>query len=171
MAAELAVLFAWPLLAVFVALPAFAAWRRRVASREASGVANDLDAFARELRGGGHSLPLPEALQSRLERLCAAEVTTLQLAASLPQGSWELLAEAAHRLATRLRRVAAFERKMLARTASGLRRGALAALLPAAGIALMQAFGLAIPASLLLMLWLAEMLGCLLLWRLARVEI
>jgi hypothetical protein len=82
-----------------------------------------------------------------------------------------LLADAAQRLALRLRRRVAFDRKMLARTAAGLRRGAIVASVPPVAVGALFAMGVDIPAATLSMLFLAESAACALLWRLASVEI
>jgi hypothetical protein len=82
-----------------------------------------------------------------------------------------LLADTAQRLALRLKRRVAFERKMLARTASGRRRGALAAAVPPLVLLMMALAGWGLPAGALLVLLLLEASGCWLLWRVARVEI
>jgi hypothetical protein len=87
------------------------------------------------------------------------------------RGDVELLADAAQRLALRLRRRVAFERKMLARTAPGLRRGALAACLPPLALCVLMSAGVTIPWTAQTLLFAVEALGCALLWRLARVEI
>jgi Flp pilus assembly protein TadB len=159
------------LLACFIALPAVAAWRRRRHSRLASEVAADLASFAQTLRRDACRQPLEENLQARILRLRLPEVSALQLAQDLERGSPSLLADTAQRLATRLRRRVAFERKMLARTASGLRRGAIAAAVPPLLVLAMQWGGVGIPVSAQLFLLFAEAAGCALLWRVARVEI
>jgi hypothetical protein len=169
MAAELPLPLALPLFATFIALPAAAAWRRRQASRAASEVALELTAFARQVRGGSRALDA--ALRARIARLRVAEAAPLHLAHDLERVAPEALADAALRLALRLRRRVAFDRKMLARTAPGLRRGAVAASLPPVLLWVLQAAGSQIPAAAQLSLLTAEALGCLLLWRLARVEI
>ena len=162
---------AWLLLALFIALPALSSWRRRVRSREASEIAATLVDFAGDVRRSGHVLPLSAALKRRLDGLMLHEATPLMLSEELGRGGMELQADAAQRLALRLRRRVAFERKMLARTASGLRRGALAALIPP-GIALvLQAMGWEMPGTTQILLWLVELAGCTLIWRIAHVEI
>lgn len=164
-------LLAWPAFAIFAALPAAAAWRRRRASREASEVAAGLAEFADAVRGGQRCLPLDTALRARLIQLRVVEAASLQLALELERGGPATLADAAQRLALRLRRRVAFQRKMLARTAPGLRRGAIAAALPPLILSALRAAGTPLPAGALLPLLLAEAVGCALLWRLARVEI
>lgn len=162
---------AWVLLALFIAMPALSAWRRRLRSREAGAIAARLVEFAGEVRRGTQCLPLDPLLKGRLECLQLHEATAVILAEELGRGGPELQADAALRLALRLRRRVAFERKMLARTASGLRRGALAALIPPASVLLLHALGWEMPAATQLLLWLVEIAGCALLWRIAHVEI
>jgi Flp pilus assembly protein TadB len=160
-----------PLLAPFIGLPAGAAWRRRRLSRAASEAANDLSLFAAEVQRAACCLPLDASLRARLVRLRVAEMASLELAIDLARGDPALLAEVAQRLSSRLRRRVAFERKMLARTASGLRRGAVAASLPPAIILALSAVGVDIPALTQGILFILEASGCALLWRLARVGI
>src|SRR5688572_1374436 len=69
MGGELPLLLSLPLLAVFIALPAMAAWRRRRASREASDIASRLSAWAAALQREARVLPLDETLRLRLMRL------------------------------------------------------------------------------------------------------
>jgi Flp pilus assembly protein TadB len=171
MASELPLFIAWPLLAFFIALPAAAAWRRRRDSREASEVAAELVEFAAAVRRESRCLPLDEPLRSRIVRLRVAEAASLQLAQELERGGASLLADAAQRLALRLRRRVAFDRKMLARTAPGLRRGAVAASLPPVVALLLHFVGADIPLGAQLTLLFVEAAGCALLWRVARVEI
>ena len=83
----------------------------------------------------------------------------------------ELLADTAQRLALRLKRRVAFERKMLARTASGRRRGAVAASIPPLALLALHAGGIQVPLAALLFVVALEACGCWLLWRVARVEI
>ncbi|HUQ12215.1 MAG TPA: hypothetical protein VM146_18035 [Steroidobacteraceae bacterium] len=168
---ELALPMSLPMFAAIIALPAAAAWRRRRASREASEVAFELTAFADQVRGVARCLPMGEQLRARITRLRIAEAAPLELAQHLERGGPEALAEAAQRLALRLRRRVAFERKMLARTATGLRRGAIAASLPPLLMWALQFAGADIPPGARLSLLVAEAAGCALLWRLARVEI
>jgi hypothetical protein len=171
MASEMPLFIAWPLLAFFIALPAAAAWRRRRDSREASEVAADLVDYAAAVRRESRCLPLDELLRSRIIRLRLADAASLELAQELQRGGAGLLAEAAQRLALRLRRRVAFNRKMLARTAPGLRRGAVAASLPPVVALLLHMGGVGIPPGAQLTLLLVEAAGCALLWRIARVEI
>jgi hypothetical protein len=162
---------AWLLLALFIAMPALSAWRRRVRNREASEVAAMLVDFANEVRRSAQLLPMDAVLKCRLAGLMCHEATPLMLSEELGRGGADLQADAAQRLASRLRRRVAFERKMLARTASGLRRGALAALIPPAAVLLLHAAGWEMPGAAQLLLWFVELAGCTLLWRIAHVEI
>jgi hypothetical protein len=168
---DVLLLGAWLLLALFIAMPALSAWSRRRRSREASDIAGLLVEFAAEVRRAEQCRSLDPLLKARLVGLRLHEATSLVVAEEIGRGGAELQADAAHRLALRLRRRVAFERKMLARTASGLRRGALAALVPPAAVLVLHAVGWEIPALMQLLLWLAELAGCVLLWRIARVEI
>jgi hypothetical protein len=171
MASEASVVLAWTMLAFFIALPALAAWGRRRQSRVSSAVAVELAEYAAAVRLAARCLPLDDTLRIRLMRLQLAESMSLQLAQELERGGPAALADVAQRLATRLRRRVAFERKMLARTAPGLRRGALAASVPPVLVLVLHFAGLEIPAGIQMVLLGAEMLGCLLLWRVARVDI
>jgi protein-S-isoprenylcysteine O-methyltransferase Ste14 len=78
-------------------------------------------------------------LWRRAERLGAPEFSWWLLAHELPRLSPVLVADTAQRLALRLKRRVAFERKMLARTASGRRRGAWAASIPPLALAVLGA--------------------------------
>ena len=171
MAIDPSPLLAWPLLGGFIALPALAAWRRRRESREASAVAGDLAAYAVAVRGAGRCLPMEDALVARIARLRLADAAALRMAQELERGGAAALAGAAQRLATRLRRRVAFQRKMLARTAPGLRRGAIAASVPPLLLLALQWLGTEIPVVAQFSLFAAEAAGCALLCRLARVEI
>jgi hypothetical protein len=171
MAHDLPLFMALPLLACFIALPAAAAWRRRRTSREASEVAMELVNFAASVRSASRCLPVEASLQARILRLRVSDSASLLLAQELERGGFVLLADAAQRLATRLRRRVAFERKMLARTAPGLRRGAVAASAPPLLLLLLHLVGMQIPLAAQLSLWFIEAAGCALLWRVARVEI
>lgn len=171
MASDAPLFIAWPLLAFFIALPAAAAWRRRRDSREASEVAAGLVDYAAAVRRESRCLPLDEPLRARIVRLRLADAASLQLAQELQRGGAVLLAESAQRLALRLRRRVAFNRKMLARTAPGLRRGAVAASVPPVVAMLLHMGGLEIPLGAQLVLLMVEAAGCALLWRIARVEI
>lgn len=160
-----------PALFAFIALPAAAAWHRRRASREASAVAEELSAFASAVREAARCLPMDDALHARVIKLRVADAASLHLAQDLERGGAGALADAAQRLALRLKRRVCFERKMLARTAPGLRRGAVAASLPPVLLWASQVAGAEIPPAAQFTLLMAEAAGCALLWRLARVEI
>jgi hypothetical protein len=157
--------------ALLIALPALAAANRRRAMREASDVAGALSAMAAVVRKGATCPPVDASLWRRVERLRAPEFIWLSLAQELPQATPDLLADTAQRLALRLKRRVAFERKMLARTASGRRRGAIAASIPPLALVALQAVGIGIPLVALLFVVAIEACGCWLLWRIARVEI
>jgi Flp pilus assembly protein TadB len=163
--------WAWPVLAAFIALPGAAAWRRRRVSREASAVAGELTAYAQTVRSAARCVPMDDALRARVVRLQVADAASLQVAQELERGGPEVLADSAQRLALRLRRRVAFERKMLARTAPGLRRAAVVASLPPLLMWAMQFIGAEMPPGAQGALLLAEAFGCGLLWRLAHVEI
>jgi hypothetical protein len=157
--------------ATLVALPALAAASRRRAMREASEVAGALSAMAVVVRNSAACPPLDASLWRRAQRLRAPEITALLLAHELPQSRPELLADTAQRLALRLKRRVAFERKMLARTASGRRRGAVAASVPPLALVALHAAGVQFPLAALLFVVAIEGCGCWLLWRVARVDI
>ncbi len=161
--------------AAFIALPALAAAFRRRHARECSAVASALADFALAARSsisaGARCLPLDAALCSRAGRLRIPEFASLLLAHELPHDRPELLADTAQRLALRLKRRVAFERKMLARTASGRRRGAVAAATPPFVLLLVRAADIDVPAAALVLLLAIEGAGCWLLWRLSRVDI
>ncbi len=160
-----------PLLVFFIALPAIGAWRRRSRSRLASEAASELAAFADAVRRESRHLSLDDQLRARLIRLRLGEMASLQLALELGRDDARVLADSAQRLASRLRRRVAFERKMLARTAPGLRRGAIAAGIPPVAVFACFMAGVAIPAPTLVLLAALEVVGCVLLWQLAHVEI
>lgn len=175
MLADVWLLAVLPAIAAFIALPAFIALYRRRATREASQVAVALAEFAnavrRDFQRAKPHAPLDADLSARAQRLHVPEFASLLLAQELPQASPELLADTAQRLALRLKRRIAFERKMLARTASGRRRGAVAAALPPLVLLLMHAAGFAVSSSAWVFVLCVEAFGCWLLWHLARVEI
>jgi hypothetical protein len=158
-------------LACFIALPALAALRRRRLSREASAIAVELTAFASAVRDSGRCLPMDDGLRARIQRLHLPDTAPLQLAQELEPQDPHALAESAQRLALRLRRRVAFDRKMLARTAPGLRRGAIAACLPPLLLGALPLLGAQIPAGAQWALLVVEAGACALLWRLAHVEI
>jgi hypothetical protein len=166
-----ALLASMAIFATLIALPAFAAARRRSAMREASEVACAWSSLAAVIRQGAACPPVDASLHSRTQRLRAPEFASLLLAQELPEPNPRLLADTAQRLALRLKRRVAFERKMLARTASGRRRGAVAASVPPVVLLAMHAGGLQIPLAALMFVVAIEGCGCWLLWRVARVEI
>ena len=158
-------------LALLIALPGLWAVGRRRGSRDASEVAAALAEFAAVVRREGKCLAPDPALLARVEGMGVPEAVSFHFARQLASPDPVLLADAAQRLALRLKRRVAFERKMLARTAPGLRRGAIAASLPPVLLWLLAWFGAEVPASAQINLFVAEAVGCALLWRLARVEI
>ncbi|HEU4590309.1 MAG TPA: hypothetical protein VFS13_05330 [Steroidobacteraceae bacterium] len=155
-------------LAIF---PAFETLLRRRASRESSEVAAALLEYARQSRVSQCHAPLDPQLHERLRRLGTPEVLAFEFAQQLAQPDAELIAQAAQRLALRLKRRVAFERKMLARTAPGRLRGAVATAAPGIAVVGLSLVGLAPPPAALALLVAIELLGCWLLWRVARVEI
>jgi hypothetical protein len=159
--------------AALIALPAFGAWRRRELSREASRVAQQLQAFAFGARREVERVPLGDELVASLARLRRGvpEIVAFLLTQQLPRLTPALQADAAQRLALRLLRRVAFERKMLARSASGLKRGAAAAALPPLVVIAMTLLDAQPPLLALALLIALESLGCWLLWRTARVEV
>ena|SRR5688572_13705348 len=159
------------LFAALIALPALLAACRRRAMREVSEVAGALSAMASAVRKTAACAPIDASLWSRAQRLQAPEFSLLLLALELPRHDPELLSDTARRLALRLKRRVAFERKMLARTASGRRRGAIAATAPPLALLALHAGGMQIPLPALSSVVIIEALGCWLLWRVARVEI
>lgn len=169
MPTEATLLAASLLIVGLIALPALSAWQRRRFSREASAVAAELAAFAQAQRRSNHCLPLDESLLARVSRLRMPELKSLELAHRLSPAMPEMLADAAQRLALRLKRRVAFERKMLARTASGRRRGAIAAALPPLILLSLAVAGRGLPVGALVFVAALEILGCWLLLRLARV--
>lgn len=158
--------------ALLVALPALSAWRRRARSREDSQLAMDLQAFALALRRDALEKPDDE-LTERIARLSdrVPEARAFLFALELNRLSPPMLADAAQRLGLRLRRRVAFERKMLARTRSGLERAAVAAALPILIWAALLVFDLRLPDAALLFVLLVESLGCFLLWRITRAAV
>lgn len=159
------------LLALLIAVPALMAVGRRRLSRELREVAEGLEKFAKGRHSGAEFSPLDEQLKARAEQLHIPEFPALQLAEQLAQPGDSLLADVAQRMSLRLKRRVAFERKMLARTAPGRRRGAVAASVPPILLLVLLGSGVQLPAGALLFLALLEACGCWLLWRLAHVEI
>lgn len=162
-------LIAIVLLTAVLAGPALLAVWRRNASREASEVAVALESFAVRARSAKGRCDIEPALAARMARLRLPELGAFWLAPNLPQATPELIGDAAARLASRLRRRIAFERKMLARTAAGRRRGAVAGALPPLLLLLFAAGGVELPVVALLIVAFAEGLGCWLLARIAHV--
>jgi hypothetical protein len=158
-------------LALVIALPSWQALRRRSLSRESSAVAAALAAFAADQRRAGSGLSLDEALLVRLRRLEIPETFSLEFARELSQPPPELLADTTQRLALRLKRRVAFERKMLARTASGRRRATLAAACCIVTLLGLQFVGLAPPPFLLALVSVLAVIGGILCCRVARVEV
>src|SRR5262245_33012679 len=115
-------------LALLVAFPALTAWRQRAQSREDNELALALQTFALDLRRASDVAPDPQ-MRDRVARLVprVPEARAFLFALELTRLGPESLADCAQRLGLRLRRRVAFERKMLARTRSGLRRAAFAA--------------------------------------------
>jgi hypothetical protein len=175
MQADTMLLAALPAIAGFIALPAFIALCRRRATHEASAVAAALVEFAAAVRRGSGTRAsdheLDPALAARVERLGIPELVTLRLAQELPHARADLLADTAQRLALRLKRRIAFERKMLARTASGRRRGALVSAIAPVVLLAIHALGFVMPVGALVSVVCLEACGCFLLWRLTRVGI
>ena len=169
MTGEAALLMPLVLLAVVLAWPALVAWQRRRESAEASAVAGELAEFARAVRRENGCRPLEPLLQLRVDRLRLPELGAFHLAPHLPNTSPELVADAAMRLALRLKRRVAFERKMLARTAAGRRRGAVAGALPPVVLLALAVEGAELPLIAWMFVAFAEGLGCWLLARFAKV--
>ena len=170
MGSDFALLASMLAFAALIALPAIAAARRRQAMCEVSEVAAALSAMALVVRAKAACPPPDALLWQRAERLGAREFPALLLAQELSQSA-ELVADTAQRFALRLKRRVAFERKMLARTASGRRRGALAASLPPLLLLVLHGGGIGIPLGALWFVVAVEACGSWLLWRAARVEI
>ena len=158
-------------LGVLVALPSLLAGRRRRVSREQSEIANAFIEFAGSVRREQRRLTLDDRWLARARRLSIPEMITFEFVHDLAAPAPVLLAETAQRLGLRLKRRVAFERKMLARTASGRWRGSLAAAAPAMALLALAAAGVTLPPGALLLLLAVEALGCWLLWRLAYVEV
>jgi hypothetical protein len=159
---DLALAIACLLITALVTLPAFQALQRRRASRESSAVATALV----ELGG-----VVDEKFLVRLRRLAIPDTIPFEFARQFGPADPALLADAAQRLALRLKRRVAFERKMLARTAPGRRRGALAAAAPGATMLGLRMADVVLPLPAMALLIGIEAFGCWLLWRVARVEV
>lgn len=171
MVLDVALIAACSLIAGLAALPAMQAVHRRRSSRECSEVASGLIDYASVVRRGQRGLPLDAGLLARARQLRIPEVITFEFAQHLARPDPQLLADSAQRLALRLKRRVAFERKMLARTAPGRRRGAIAAAVPGIAILSLHMVGVVTPMPALILLIAVEALGCWLLWRVARVEV
>jgi hypothetical protein len=171
MSFDMALMAVCLLIASLAALPAMQALQRRRASRECSEVAADLIEFASRVRREPCGLPLEEELLARVRKIRIPEVITFEFAQHLARPAPQLLADTAQRLALRLKRRVAFERKMLARTASGRRRGAIAAVVPGIAILSLRMVGMVPPMPVLALLIAVEAFGCWLLWRVARVQV
>jgi hypothetical protein len=170
MPADAALALACLLIAALVTWPVLEAWRRRRLSREASEVATALIEIADSLRNVPGTKPPDHALVARLHRLGLQEAITFEFAQA-GRATPALLADTAQRLALRLKRRVAFERKMLARTAPGRRRGAMAAAAPGVTLLGLRMADVMLPVPALAMLIAVEAFGCWLLWRVARVEV
>ena len=168
MRTEFTPLIAIAMFAGVLAWPALLAWWRREGSREASEVAAALEKYAADTRAS-RCLAMDDALARRVARLRLPELGSFQLAPTLPNATPGLVADAAGRLALRLRRRTAFERKMLARTAPGRRRAAIAGALPPAVLLALAGAGVEVPLPALLLLVCAQCLGCWLQARIAHV--
>ena len=160
-----------PLLAVLIALPALGAMHRRRRSRECSDVALGLVEFAAALRRSDATLEPDAELLARARRLAIPEMLGFEFACGLPRPQPGLLADAAQRLALRLKRRVAFERKMLARTAPGRWRGAVAGACAGLALLAMQAAGVALPGASIVLVLVLQGIGCWLLWRVTHVEV
>lgn len=171
MVPDVTLMAACVLIAALAALPAMQALQRRRSSRECSDVATGLIEYAAVVRREQRGLPLDEALLARARQLRIPEIITFEFAQHLTRPDPQLLADTAQRLALRLKRRVAFERKMLARTASGRRRGAVAAVVPGVAILGLRVVGVVTPIPALTLLIAAEAFGCWLLWRVARIEV
>jgi len=162
---------AYVVLGTLVAAPSLVAIQGRRRSRDCSEFASALVEFANTVRRERRCLAIDEEFLRRGRRLGVPELISFEYLRELAHPDPLVLAEAAQRLALRLKRRVAFARKMLARTASGRRRAALAAAAPAFAMLLLGASGVVLPPGTLMVLLLLETLGCWLLWYLARVEV
>jgi len=162
---------AYLVLAVLIALPSIAALRGRRHCRVQSEFATELARFAAAVRRERRCLPLDDVLLARARDLGMPELIVFEYLREIARPDPGLLADTAQRLALRLKRRVAFTRKMLARTASGRRRAALVATIPACVLLILAAWGVAIPANAIVLLLLLEALGCWLLWYLVRAGV
>ena len=157
---------------ILIALPAALAGRRRRLSRELSEVASALIDFAVAVRRAGQRAAASMRVCWRAPVGCGIpEWISFEFAQAMPAPDPELLADSAQRLALRLKRRVAFERKMLARTAAGRWRGSIAAAARPLVLLGLAAAGIVLPLAALAWLLALEALGCWLLWRAARVEV
>src|SRR5689334_13291098 len=99
-------------IAALVALPAVQVLQRRRTNRESSAVAAALAERAATIRAATCRDADAELLE-RLRALAIPETIPFEYAQQLKDANPELLADAAQRLALRLKRRVAFERKML----------------------------------------------------------
>jgi hypothetical protein len=159
---DLALGIACLMITALVTVPVFQAQGRRRASRESSAVATGL----LELSG-----VVDDEFLARLRKLGVPDSIPFEYARQFGAADPALLADAAHRLALRLKRRVAFERNMLARTAPGRRRGAIAAAAPGATLLGLRLADVVLPLPAMAMLIGLEAFGCWLLWRVARVEV
>jgi hypothetical protein len=170
MPADGALALACLLIAALVTLPVIQALHRRRISREASAIAAALAELAGTLRNAPLAAPPDEALMARVRRLGIPEAITFEFVQAA-RAAPAVLADTAQRLALRLRRRVAFERKMLARTAPGRRRGAIATAVPGVTLLGLRLADIVLPVPALVLLIVVEAFGCWLLWRVARVEV
>ena len=158
-------------LAALIAWPSVAALQARRRSRECSVLAGRLAEFAVAVRREQRALAIEDSLLEAAAHLAIPERPSFEYLRELAHPEPELLADAAQRLALRLKRRVAFTRKMLARTASGRRRAALAATAPAFLLVIVRAMGVIVPLPALVLLIGLEAAGCWLVWRLARIGV
>jgi len=161
----------YAVLAALIALPSLAAFQARRRSRECSAFASRLTEFAAAVRREQRALAIEDSLLEAAADLRIPERTSFEYLRELTHPEPELLADSAQRLALRLKRRVAFTRKMLARTASGRRRAALAAAAPAFLLLCLHAMEVVVPVAALAVLIGLEAAGCWLVWRLARVGV
>src|SRR5262245_22105849 len=110
---------AYVVLGTLVAVPGLAAIQGRRRSRECSEFANALAEFAGTVRRDRRCLAIDDEFLNRARRLGVPELVSFVYLRELTHPDPLVLADAAQRLALRLKRRVAFARKMLARTASG----------------------------------------------------
>jgi hypothetical protein len=169
MTTELTSFAALLMLAFVLAWPALlTAWRRGV-NREASEVATALEWFATEARRATRCSEIDPVLAARMTRLHMPELGAFRLVHVLSNATPALVSDAAARLALRLRRRIAFERKMLARTAPGRRRAAAAGAVPPVVLLALAGVNAEFPVAAFLLVVIAQAVGCWLQARIARV--